>query len=318
MLEHPLNRVPLLLGIDGGATKTVALLATPDGEILGRAHAGGSNLHALGEAATIAALEHVVAAAFRSAAIPQQPVTAACFGMAGVDRPNDRALIRKWAAEWGLHEEVLVVNDARLIIAAGTPEGWGVGVICGTGSIAVGHAPDGRTTRSGGWGYLLGDEGSGYDIAYRALRAITGAADGRGMPTSLLPAILQHWHLSQPAELIEYIYGLHDPRARMVELPPLVVQAAQAGDQVANSILENAGNELALAAVAVARQLEFTPPLPLAIAGGVIQNAPQVERAVCAALARMGWPVSSATLVPEPAQGAIRLARKQLMKLLVD
>jgi N-acetylglucosamine kinase-like BadF-type ATPase len=299
----------LLLGIDGGASETVALLASETGEILGEALSGGSNPHILGEAVALAALDQAVSAVFGAAKLPVQPCLAACLGMAGIGRPADRASIQRWAAARRLAGEVLVVNDARLVIAAGTPNDYGVAVICGTGSIAVGQTPDGLTARAGGWGYLLGDEGSGYDIAVKALRAATCAADGRGAPTLLLAALLDHWGLQQPPELIEYVYTLPDPRAELANLTPVVVRAAHGGDGVAHEILVAAGRDLAAAAASVARQLELTTPLPLAMAGGVIEHAPVVGQAICAALEQHGWRAEPVTIVEAPVQGALRLAK---------
>ena len=85
----------------------------------------------------------------------------------------------EWAEQAGWARSVLMVNDGDLVIAAGTPEGWGIGVIAGTGSIAVGRTKDGRTARAGGWGHLIGDEGSAYRIVLDALRLVARRADGR-------------------------------------------------------------------------------------------------------------------------------------------
>ena len=115
------------------------------------------------------------------------PVDVVCFGLAGFDRPDDRQLLAGWAdqARWG--NRLVMVNDGDLVVAAGTPAGWGVGVIAGTGSIAVGRAPDGRTARAGGWGHLIGDEGSAYGVVLDALRLVARRWDGRE-PRSCQPA----------------------------------------------------------------------------------------------------------------------------------
>jgi len=142
----------LVLGIDGGGTKTTALLADGEGRILGRGFAGSSNYHTIGLAAAGEALLEGIRAAFAEAEEAPRPVAAACLGLAGVDRPEDRELIRAWAREARVAEEVLVVNDGAIVLAAGTPDNWGVAVISGTGSIAWGRNPDGATARAGGGG----------------------------------------------------------------------------------------------------------------------------------------------------------------------
>ncbi|MFO7167276.1 MAG: BadF/BadG/BcrA/BcrD ATPase family protein [Chloroflexota bacterium] len=296
----------LVLGVDGGGSKTVALLADGDGKVIGRGTGGGANVRALGMAAAGAAIEAAIDRAFAAAGIARRPCDAICLGLAGAGRPAERALVEAWAAERELAERALVRDDAALVLAAGCPAGWGVAVICGTGSIAVGRAPDGRLARAGGWGYLLGDEGSGRDIALAGLRAACRAADGRGPQTALLPMVLERWGLSRPEELIARAYE-GDQRALLEAMPPLVGRAAAEGDGPALAILEAAGVELATAAAAVAARLGLEPPLPLALAGAVLLNIPLLSAGLLAALERRGYPAHP-THVPEPALGAVRLA----------
>src|SRR5262249_28102204 len=153
-----MNEDILLLGIDGGGTSTVAWLADARGEIIGRGASGASNVKAVGAEACLAALEAATEAAFASARTARRPLDVACLGLAGLDRPDARPLIDEWNRS-SLHARRLVlVNDGDLVIAAGTPEGWGIGLIAGTGSIVVGRGRDGRKTRAGGWGHIFGDE----------------------------------------------------------------------------------------------------------------------------------------------------------------
>jgi N-acetylglucosamine kinase-like BadF-type ATPase len=296
-----------LLGVDGGATKTIAVLADAHGMMLGRGQSGGSNKQASGVVAALAAVEEAIQAAFDNAGLPRCTVQAACFGLSGVDRPTDQELIRLWAAEHHICRTMTVVNDARLVLAAGTPDGYGVALICGTGSIAVGMAPDGRIGRAGGWGFLLGDEGSGHDIGSRALRLVTRAADGRAPATLLLPEVLHHWNLEQPHDLIRFIYNHPEPRSAIASLPPLVANVARHGDEAACRLLHDAGRELAEAAIAVAQQLDFEPPLHLALAGSVIHNIPEVRRGLEDELEQLHWP-AILSAVEDPAHGALRLA----------
>jgi len=136
------------MGIDGGGTATEAWLAAPAGNVLGRGTAGPSNAKAVGLEAARNAIDGAIAAAFAAAGLSPFPVDLICLGLAGFDRPDDRTLLTGWADQGRWGRRLLMVNDGDLVVAAGTPEGWGVGVIAGTGSIAVGRAPDGRTARS--------------------------------------------------------------------------------------------------------------------------------------------------------------------------
>lgn len=301
------DSLPFLLGIDGGATKTVAVLSDVHGLVLGRGQSGGSNKQASGVIAALEAVHEAIHAAFENAGLSHGPVQAACFGMSGVDRPADQELIRRWAAEHRICQTMTVVNDARLVLSAGTPDGYGVALICGTGSIAVGMAPDGRVGRAGGWGFLLGDEGSGHDIGTRALHLATRAADGRAPATLLLPELLRQWDLEHPHDLIRFIYNHPEPRSVIAALPPVVAQVARHGDEAASRLLHDAGRELAEAAIAVARQLDFEPPLHLALAGSVIHNIPEVRRGLEHELVHREWP-ALITAVDDPSSGALRLA----------
>src|SRR5262249_22672332 len=151
----------------------------------------------------------------RAADLLPVPVASACLGLAGAGRPEDRRCVLDWAQRRGLAHRALVTTDAVLLLAAGTPEGCGLAVVAGTGSIAWGRdaaraaarAAAGREARAGGWGPLLGDEGSGYALALAALRAVTLACDGRGPATALTAQLLAAMQLSSPAALVAALHG---------------------------------------------------------------------------------------------------------------
>lgn len=302
------NNKPLILGVDGGASKTMALLGdAQSGVIIGRGRSGGSNFHAHDKTAAFAELDSAIAKAFVDAGLARQPVQAVCAGLAGVSRPEDEAMVASWVRQRGISQRLLIANDGWLVIAAGTPAGVGIGVICGTGSIAVGRDATGVMSRAGGWGYLFGDEGSGHDLAIMALRAAVCAADGRGPATELLPALLRHWQLQLPEDFITFLYGLTDPRSMIGDVGPLVIKLAEAGDAVALDIVQRAGDELARAVMAVQRTLQLANPLPVALAGSMIVHGIPLQHALHTALAQHGI-TAHTTLVNDPAEGALRLA----------
>lgn len=300
----------LVLGIDGGATKTVALLGeAATGRVIGHARSRGSNFHAHDPSAAFAELDSAIAGAFADARLSRRPVVAMCAGLSGVSRPEDEQLVMSWVRQRAIAERLVIANDGWLVIAAGTPDGVGVGLICGTGSIAVGRDAAQRTTRAGGWGYLFGDEGSGHDLAIMALRAAACAADGRGPQTELLAALLQHWQLHLPEDFISYLYGVDDPRPLLGDVGPVIIRVAEAGDAVAMHLVEQAGGELARAVAAVAQRLELPRPLPLAMAGSMIVHSRLLQQALLQHLAHGGLAVQ-ATSVEEPALGALRIAQR--------
>jgi N-acetylglucosamine kinase-like BadF-type ATPase len=200
-------------------------------------------------------------------------------------------------------ESVRITNDAELVLSALSHQ-VGVAVISGTGSIALGRDAQGTLARVGGWGHVLGDEGSGFGIGREALQCAVRAADGRGPATALLDTILGHWQLPAPEALLERVYPTFDKTA-IAALAPLVLALARAGDPVACRIEARAANELALAIIAVTRRLNFVAgPLPVAFGGGVLINEERLRALVIRRIART-WSVDP-VLVVEPASSAAR------------
>ncbi|HEX8202142.1 MAG TPA: BadF/BadG/BcrA/BcrD ATPase family protein [Isosphaeraceae bacterium] len=307
---------PLLLGVDGGGTSTVACLAIPGGRILGRGRAGPSNAKAVGPEAAKATLGRAIATAFAAAGRAPGPVAVACLGLAGFDRPEDRQLLEEWSAQGRWADRLVLVNDGDLVVAAGTPRGWGVAVIGGTGSIAVGRAPDGRTARAGGWGYLFGDEGSAYAVAVAALRRVARRADGREPTGADSDPLTRHLcralGIAGPGGLVSALYAPGVDRARVAALAPTVLTAAAEDEAIAREILRPAGSDLAAMVRAAARTLGWAGGgLPLAMAGGFLLAAPVVARSLLDHLKTAGYD-PLCTPVPEPALGAVVLAERAL------
>ena len=173
-----------MLGIDGGGSKTAAWLAFGPTQIVGRGRTGPGNPRAVGFDQALMNIDAAVEAAFQEAALARVPAESACLAVAGTGREADRARVLDWARQRSLAKRVEVVHDAEPLLAAGTPEGWGIALISGTGSLAYGRSASGATARTGGWGYLIGDEGSGYALAIAGLaqrrRRLTDAAPQGG------------------------------------------------------------------------------------------------------------------------------------------
>jgi N-acetylglucosamine kinase-like BadF-type ATPase len=300
----------LVIGVDGGGSTTVALVATAT-EIIGRGEAGPSNMQAVGVTRAFRAIEDAVSAAFAAAGRPPATVRAAVLGLAGADRPQEQTLVRSWAERFGLAKQVDVVNDAQVLLAAGTPQGWGIALVAGTGSIAFGRRPDGRTGRAGGWGYLLGDEGSAYALVMSALQEIAHAADGRGPPTLLTERFLAELGGERPMDLIPAVYRGGWDRTALASLAPIVLEAAEKGDSVAARIAAQGAHQLALTVAAAAMRLELPPDkLPLAMTGGTLLNSEHYRQGVMQGLDRCGIHADPVTLVHDPAEGGVRLARQ--------
>jgi N-acetylglucosamine kinase-like BadF-type ATPase len=323
------NPAPLVLGVDGGGTKTVAWLAplnplpsregglrSEPGEglpassgALGRGTAGPGNPRAAGFDVAQANIDAAIAAAFAEAQLPRQPVAAAWFGLAGCGRAEEQERITAWAESRGIAYMMQVSGDAEPILAAASPDNWGIVLICGTGSLAWGRNSQGRSARCGGWGYLLGDDGSAYAIALAGLRAAVRAADGRGLPTELLSHFLVQFGVSEPPELVEKIYGPEMTVERIAALAVTVFKSAPS-DPVADKILTGAAKELAKMTAALVGRLQLPPRgFPLALAGSVLLNQPDFRRRVGAEIAMRGCQPSELA-VGEPVEGAVKLARQ--------
>lgn len=255
-------------GVDAGGSKVLAVVVDERGQELGRSLAGGANYHGVAIDVAEAHVREALDAAIR-AAHASLPLAGMWIGMAGVDRPDDRAI---WLPRlMPLAAAVHLTNDAELNLSA-LDDGAGVGLIAGTGSIAFGRDLSGATARSGGWGYVMGDEGSGYDIARQALRAAARAADGRGPQTTLLEALISHWGVERPYDLIGQVYQTRAP-STLARLAGLVMRTAREGDPEAHRIITQAADELALSALTVADKLNFSDgSMPLALGGGLLVN----------------------------------------------
>lgn len=305
-------RPDLVIGIDGGGTHTAAILARLDsGEILGRGAGGPSNIQSVGVSAGMKSLDEAVDRAFQNAGLGRVSVAAACLGLAGIDREEGIDVIRGWAEWVSLAGNVSVANDATLLLAAGTPEGWGLAVVCGTGSIAFVQSKTGQVGRCGGWGYILGDEGSGYQVALAGLRAVCRAHDLCGPKTTLTDRFLQRMGLADVPALIPAVYRGPWDRAAISGLAPLVLETADAGDAVAREILDREARELAKTASAAVRQLELdTEGVPLALTGGIILRNDRYRSSFLDALRAEGVTPEPVGLVSDPGVGAIVLARR--------
>ncbi len=304
----------LILGIDGGGTKTIAWLAAyavgEEPRVIGRGTAGPSNVQVVGVDSAIKNLNDAVAAAFARAGIASAAVAAAVVALAGSDRHESRQELERWAVDRHLARRLRVVHDALPVLAAGSPDGWGVALVCGTGSFCFGQSRDGRCTRAGGWGYLFGDEGSGYAIAVAGLRAAAKAEDGRGPATELLPAFLKRFSLNKSAELIPAVYRMADDPTAIASLAEVVTATAAKQDAVAEQIVIDAASELAAMVAAVARELDFaSESFPLVLSGGVLLGFEGLRNRLQARLGSLQLRPSPLACVREPVAGAIKLAQ---------
>ena len=298
-----------VLGIDAGGTKTVCLLADEQGSIVAEARGRGANLQAAGELEVEKVLHHVMEEAIGSRVLVPAAI---CLGIAGVDRTDDYAVVGAIMRRIGYKARVVIVNDALVALEAGAPDQPGVVVISGTGSISYGRNAKGEAARAGGWGYVLGDEGSGYWIGRSALRAVLRQADRRGPDTVLSEMLLEHFNVSAPQELIHEVYIKNLKPTAIGALATCVQAAFSQGDSVAIGILRGAANELEMFALSVARRLELIgQAFVFILAGGIFRAVPWLEQELERRLP-VAAPGSWVRLLDvEPAIGAVALALQE-------
>ncbi len=336
----------LIVGVDAGGTKTVAMVAKlrsasnisvgvagaagPSSaseqsvaqlvEVLGTGTAGPGNLRAVGVAAATDNILRAIKSAYASAEIGSERATSLCMGVAGAGRAEEQAQLHAWCKQLGIAEHVTIHGDATLVLAASLGDLpaiqlpslcrdsiSGVALISGTGSMAWGCNGIDRQARCGGWGFLLGDEGSGYWIALNALQFVCRSVDGRAVKTSLLPALLDRLGIAEPSQIVARIYGERLSRDEIAALAPTVLQHA-AHDEVAASIVERAADSLAELVLSVARQLELEAPLPLAYAGGILCNSLALQLNLDK---RLAFLKPSVSIISSPVVGAVYLAAAQ-------
>ena len=299
-----------VLGIDAGGTKTRALLADEAGRVVAEASGGGANLRTHGELGVEKVLHALAEEVEISGGFHPDAVA---LGIAGADRPDDHAVLRAILRRIGFRSRVVVTNDARIAFVAGSTLRVGFALVCGTGSIAWGRNAAGDVARAGGWGWHVGDEGSGFWIGERAIRAALRGFDGRGPATSLVEAVCDHFHLARFEDLVRAVYDREYPRQEVAQFAVRVAKAASDGDQVAASVLDEAADELVLAARSVITRLGLAgTDHDVVLSGGTFRALPALESAVGRALSNPGARVRR--LEEEPAIGAVRLALEELAK----
>ena len=310
---------PLFLGFDAGGSKTVCLVGDSSA-ILCRGESGPANPSLVGVAGFKSAIGEAARAAIAAAADvadggSASPPRAAWIGVAGGETPAMRAALGAAAREVLDSRQISISHDARLILAAAGLRS-GIAVVAGTGSSVYGRSAGGREVSVGGWGHLLGDEGSGYDLGRRALRAVTQAADGRAPVTRLSEAIPLALGVASVRALRERLYPA-PPVSDVARLARVVLELA-ADDEVAAALVAAAARDLARAVDACREQLEAADPasdrrgrvqLPVAVAGGLLGRGSPLLGHLRTELEQAQDDYRVVELTAEPAFGALALAR---------
>jgi N-acetylglucosamine kinase-like BadF-type ATPase len=313
----------MLLAIDSGGTKTVAWLVecSEPGhpvEVVGRGKSKGANPLSVGFDAATRAVSEAIAQARTESGSPDARIDRAILSIAGAANADVRDALIKWAHAARIAQQVAIVSDFLPVLAAGTSDCVGVALVSGTGSSAFARNADGRTARCGGWGYLLGDEGSGYALGRAALRLTLHALEtGKGQG-ALGRTILAALGAQSVSEVTHAVYGSSDVRAKVASIAPFVIAAADIADPRSLSILDSAARDLAELVARAARSLDLAAgSLQVAVSGGVLVNSQPLRERLQTELRELA-PDCSIRVIDEPLHGCVRLAAAEHAGALVQ
>ena len=263
----------LVAGVDGGATKTVAVVGRLDGTLLGSARAPSSNYHNVGINRAAKSIRSAVLLACRRGGVPAKDLRTVVMGLAGMDSPKDFLVGRRVADLTRLGERRMVKHDSVIALYAATLGRPGIVVNAGTGSFAAGIGRDGRAIRAGGWGNIIDDEGSAYDVGKLAVRAALRALDGRERKTAITDLLMRRFKLRTLENMVHEIHERPMTVDEISELSKLVARAAVRGDRVAREILAHEGQVLAGLVSSIAGRLGMTRCNPDIYCTGGVFNA---------------------------------------------
>lgn len=308
-----------IIGIDGGGTKTHAIITNSSGEILKMHFGGPSNFQIIGVEAAAETIFSLIEMCCGSVGCEINDIETVVCGLTGAGRVGDQQRMADGLKKYALSKKsklkkIIIESDARIALEGAFKGGKGIILIAGTGSIAFGKDNKGNVHRVGGWGRILGDEGSGYYIGRLGLTAVTRQLDGRGEKTKLTSMISKSFELKDQTAIINAVYKNNFDIASVA---PLVLQAAEKKDIVCRSIVENAVIELAWHIQVAAEKITSTTKkkvkekIHVAFIGGLIANDTIVSRLLKQYLS-VNFPIVE--IIPSmasPAYGAIVIALPQ-------
>lgn len=264
-----------LLAVDGGGTKTLAVVIDKGGNLLSVARGGPTNINLVGEQAFTSNLERVVLEATEAANVSVDRLAYSCFAIAGSSSRRNRDFISKYIREILGMSNFRVMTDIEAVLLACSRGGDGIVASVGTGAVVLGKRGE-KYARAGGWGYLIDDEGSGFYIGRRCLSEAFKAYDSRGQQTVLVRHLKDFFRVGDFQEIVGIVYGRWKEPTRIASLAKIVCSAAEDGDKVALNILEDAASEIALMVSAVSKRLSMDEPDVYGV-GGVLVNCSMLQ-----------------------------------------
>ena len=310
-----------VLCIDGGGTKTVCVLATLDGKVIGRGSGGTTNPNLVSALEINETLQKAIQEAIQN--LPELQIEAVCGGIAGVGASEEKRVevsnvigqilstppfCHALSKRFNPSVNIEVVSDVVITLVAGAGKRHGIVAISGTGSVVYGETVKGQRIKVGGWGYQL-DEGSGYAIGRKAIKEILRAYDANGKTTLLAQKVLNVWNLSSMQGVVNYIYQKTTKPTDIANLAKIVNSAASAGDESAKDILRKTAKDLYFNIAAAIKQIDFGKEgATLVLSGGVLTNIKIVSEIIIKKVRAELPAITAIQLCREPVKGAIILA----------
>lgn len=309
-----------ILGVDGGGTKTTALIADIKGNHIIESESGSSNYKSIGVKSAKENINNVVISAIENLGLRNKHkliFKSTCFGLAGNDSNEDTKIYKEIIFNDVIEKyldrnKIIICNDTRIGLAAGSDSKNGVMIICGTGSNCYGINEQGREAKVNGWDYILGDEGSGYEIGIKALRALMRAYDGRGESTLLSKTILENLNIKDVSELIKWAYSYYFSKDRIAAITKTVCKTAEMGDKISKKILKEEADEAIISVKTVVDKLGLADKeFDLVFVGNVFKCEKYFKSVLMRKLKSKFTKINFKPLTKKPVEGAIKLALRK-------
>lgn len=304
-----------ILGVDGGGTRTIVQVADLSGEVVAESESGSSNYKSVG---IKIAKENINKAVFKVIDLlnnsKEFTFKNACFGLSGNDSCEDRDIYHKIIFDSKIKDylnpaSTIICNDTRIGLAAGSNSKNGIMIICGTGSNCYGINEEGKEAKVNGWDYILGDEGSGYAVGIKALRALMKAYDGRGESTLLFKTILEDLNIKNVSELIRWAYIDSFSKDKIAAIAKTVCRTAEMGDRISIKILEEEATEAVNSVTVVANKLNMADKkFDLVFVGNLFKCEKYFKSVLMKKLKNKFTQINFMPLTEKPVEGAIKLA----------
>ena len=309
-----------ILGVDGGGTKTVIRIADINGITVSEFITGAGNCKKVSLELAKKNISDGILNAIKQTGTSIEDIffSSSCFGLSGLDSDRDEEVYKKIIFNSKISKfldskKTIICNDSRIGLAAGSDSKNGIMIICGTGSNCFGINEEGLEVKANGWDYILGDEGSAYNISIKALRAVTKAYDGRGRKTLLSKTILSELNLSSIYDLVDWCYNNAFTCERFADLTRIVCATAEAGDNISIRLLKEEAKEALLSASVVAKKLNLTNRhFDIVYVGSVFRCEKYFNQVLTDMLKGKFPKINFTPLKDKPVSGAIKMAVKNL------